>query len=355
MKEITHGGDIYAWGERELLDFSASLNPLGMPDEVARAAAEGVAASDRYPDPRCRALRRAIAEVEGVSPEMIFCGNGAAELLDRLAPALRPRRAMILAPTFGEYERALRANRCKVITHYLKPEREFDVRDDLLRVLRPGLDLLILCNPDNPTGRTIPAPLLEELCRRCQAQNTVCVVDESFLSLTDTEYQTDLRPLLAECPRLVLLRSLTKSYAMPGLRLGYLLCGDPALLERVAQAGQPWGVSVPAQYAGVTALNICSDWPRLGREAVAPQRRRLTEELRKLDFRVWDSRANYLLFYSTRQTDLRERLQERGILIRDCSGFPSLGPGYYRIAVRTKEENTHLLRALRELCQEGRG
>ncbi|MCD7829174.1 MAG: threonine-phosphate decarboxylase CobD [Clostridiales bacterium] len=354
MKEITHGGDVYALGEREILDFSASLNPLGMPPEVAQAAREGVSASDRYPDPQCRALRRAIAEVEGVSPEQIFCGNGAAELLDRLALALRPRRAMVLAPTFGEYERALRANGCKAISHYLKPEREFDVTEDLLRVLRPGLDLLILCNPNNPTGRTLSAPLLAELCRRCQALDTVLVVDESFLSLTDTEAQTDLRPLLTECPRLALLRSLTKSYAMPGLRLGYLLCGDLVLLERVSLAGQPWGVSVPAQYAGIAAMRR-SDWPRLGRKAAAPQRRRLTEELRKLGFRVWDSRANYLLFYSSRQTDLRERLLQRDLLIRDCSGFPGLGPGYYRIAVRTEAENTRLLQALEEVCKEGRG
>ncbi|MCC8076342.1 MAG: threonine-phosphate decarboxylase CobD [Clostridiales bacterium] len=355
MKEITHGGDIYAWGEREILDFSASLNPLGMPSEVAHAAMEGVAASGRYPDPQCRALRQAIAEAEGVSPAQIFCGNGAAELLDRLALALRPRRAMILAPTFGEYERALLANGCKVIFHYVKLERDFDVTENFLRVLRPGLDLLVLCNPNNPTGRTIPAPLLAEICRRCQVQNTVLVVDESFLSLTDTDCQTDLRPLLAECPRLVLLRSLTKSYAMPGLRLGYLLCGDPALLERVAQAGQPWGVSVPAQYAGIAALNNRPDWPRLGREAVAPQRRRLTEELRNMGFRVWDSHANYLLFHSSQWTDLRERLLQRDILIRDCSDFPGLGPGYYRIAVRTEAEDTRLLQALEEVCQEGRG
>ncbi|MCD8050244.1 MAG: threonine-phosphate decarboxylase CobD [Clostridiales bacterium] len=354
MKEIIHGGDVYAWGKREILDFSASLNPLGMPDEVARAAVEGVAASDRYPDPRCRVLRRAISEAEGVSPEQIFCGNGAAELLDRLTLALRPRRAMVLAPTFGEYERALRMNGCKVISHYLKPERDFDVTADLLRVLRPGLDLFLLCNPNNPTGRTIPAPLLTEICRRCQAQNTVLVVDESFLTLTDENYQTDLRPLLAECPRLVLLRSLTKSYAMPGLRLGYLLCGDRALLERVAQAGQPWGVSVPAQYAGIAAMHR-TDWPRLGREVVFPQRQRLTEELRKLGFRVWDSRANYLLFYSAHWTDLREWLLQRDILIRDCSGFPGLGEGYYRIAVRTEAENTRLLQALEKVCKEGRG
>ncbi len=353
MRELTHGGDVYAWGEREILDFSASLNPLGMPDEVARAAMEGVSASGHYPDPRCRALRRAIAGAEGVSPETVFCGNGAAELLDRLTLALRPRRAMILAPTFGEYERSLRANGCKVVSHYLKPERDFDVTEDILRVLRLGLDLLILCNPNNPTGRTIPAPPLAVICRRRQAQNTVRIVDESFLALTDAEYQTDLRPLLAECPRLVLLRSLTKSYAMPGLRLGYLLCGDPALLERAAQAGQPWGVSVPAQYAGIAAMQR-TDWPRLGREAVAPQRQRLTEELRNMDFRVWDSRANYLLFYSARWENLQERLLERDILIRDCAGFPGLWPGYYRIAVRTEEENTRLLHALEELCKEGR-
>lgn len=353
MDNWTHGGNIYTYGDKQLLDFSASLNPLGMPPQVAQAAREGIAASVHYPDPECQALRQAISRAEGVPVAQILCGNGAAELLDRLVLALNPRRAMLLAPTFGEYERALRMNGCKVIYHYLKPEQEFDLTEDILRVLRPGVDLLILCNPNNPTGRPIPSALLLEILRRCQGQGTALLVDESFLDMTDPDKQSDLRPFLAQFPNLALIRSLTKSYCMPGLRLGYLLTGNQALLEKMSRCGQPWPVSVPAQYAGVAAMG-CPGWPDQGRKLILPQRLRLEEELRKLGFRVWESSVNYLLFYAPNRPALREQLLQYDILIRSCANFRGLGDCYYRVAVRTEAENTALLQALDTICEEER-
>lgn len=347
-----HGGDIWSFEGRTLLDFSASLHPLGMPPEVLHAAQAGVAASIHYPDPDCRALRAAIAQSEGVAAEQIVCGNGAAELLDRLLCALRPRRAMLFPPTFAEYERALCAAHCQTERIFLTPEREFDLSETHLQALHSELDLLILCNPNNPTGRAIPTELLEQLLCRCRARNIVLVVDESFLPLTDAAFQTDLRPWLARFPGLVLLRSLTKSYGMPGLRLGYLLCADPALRERVILCAQPWSVSLPAQWAGCAAM-ACPDWPERARRLVQRERPRLTAELMSLGFRVWQSNANFLLFYAPERMDLREQLLQQNILIRDCAGFSGLGQGYYRIAVRTRPENDVLLRALRQIMTEG--
>ena len=348
-----HGGNIWSHGDKGILDFSASLNPLGMPPEVMEAAVRGISASVHYPDPACADLRRAISRTHGVPEEWIVCGNGAAELLDRIAAALRPRRALICAPAFGEYERSLAVFNCKVVRHYLKPEQQFDLTEGFLRFLRPNLNLVVLCNPNNPTGRAIPSRLLLAAAERCARLNITLLVDESFLELTDPDRRTNLVPLLSQYPNLILLHSLTKSYCIPGLRLGYLMTGSRALLEKLASCAQPWAVSVPAQFAGVAAMSR-PDWPELGRQAVAPQRERLTAALGDFGCTVWNSHANYLLFRVPGCSDLQHRMLKKGILIRCCSGFAGLNEEYYRVAVRTEEENTAFLTALSHCLRGGR-
>jgi threonine-phosphate decarboxylase len=343
-----HGGDIWSHQDKELLDFSASLNPLGMPPEVLQGAQTGVLLSVHYPDPNCTALREAISKAEHIPTEYLLCGNGGAELLDRLVLALKPKRAMILAPTFGEYERTLQVNDCKVFYHYLKKEQDFDLTEDILRVLRPDLDLLILCNPNNPTGRVISKDLLLKILHRCQKLKITLLVDESFLSLTDKEKQENLAPYVAEFPSLLLLRSMTKSYAMPGLRLGYFVSQNTDLLDKMKLTGQPWSVSLPAQMAGIAALN-CPRWAEQGNQLVRPQRERLMTALRGFGFQVWESSVNYLLFRVPGRTDLREALLKHHILIRSCANFRGLGKNFYRIAVRTESENTALLHALEQV------
>lgn len=345
---IQHGGNIWLH-ENKVLDFSASLSPLGMPPEVMKAAMGGVEASVHYPDPDCAQLREAISETVGVEKAFIVCGNGAAELLDRLALALGRCKVLTLAPTFGEYERSFRSVGARIRYYYLKEERDFLIAEGFLRYLRPDLDLVILCNPNNPTGKTIPIGLLEQLIALCKERGIRLLLDESFLDLTDDEKRWDAAALLKTCPNLLLLRSLTKSYCMPGLRLGYLLCSDSALLDRMKQLGQPWSVSVPAQFAGVAALRSCPNWPQEGRRLIRPQRERMLERLREMGVQVWPSEVNFLLFRVPGRKDLCERLLERGILIRSCESFRGLGADYYRIAVRTEEENTVLLREMKEL------
>lgn len=243
-----HGGNIWALG-RPVLDFSASLNPIGMPDAVAEAARRAVAESTAYPDPACTQLRRAISERDGVPAGQIFCGNGAADLLVRLALALRPRKAMVTAPTFGEYERALSVVGCRVLHHYLKAEKHFDVGRDLLRTVRPDLDFLILCNPNNPTGRAIEPEALQRMADFCERHRIWLMVDESFLPLTDASAIQEGGPMLASHPHLILLRSMTKTYSMPGLRLGYLLASDQGLLKQLERCGQPWSERCPGRAA----------------------------------------------------------------------------------------------------------
>ena len=256
MTPYTHGGDVLTARARfggDVLDCSANLNPLGMPPAVQAAAAAAAADSARYPDPLCRALRAAIAAHDGVAPEQVLCGGGAAELIFRLAYALRPRRALVTAPAFSEYEEALTAAGCAVTRHPLRRENRFDVDGGLLDVIAPGVELVFLCTPNNPTGRLVDGALLRAAAEQCRAVGAVLAVDECFLPLSDGA-GPGLAPCLAEHPNLLLLRAFTKSYAMAGLRLGYALSANGGLLERMAAAGPPWSVSTPAQAAGLAAL-----------------------------------------------------------------------------------------------------
>ncbi len=245
-----HGGDRY--GRPVALDFSANTNPLGTPEAVRRAVAESAACLDRYPDPYCRALVGALADYEQVPEKYLLRGCGAAELIFSYCAALRPRRALELAPTFSEYAAALTAAGCGVERHTLSRCTDFRLTEAVLPVLRQAAwDVVFLCNPNNPTGQLVEPGLLAEICRICREKEIRMFVDECFLDLSDPGRSASLKPLLAEQPGLFLLKAFTKSYGMAGLRLGYCLSADGALLRAMGRTVQPWNVSLPAQAAGV--------------------------------------------------------------------------------------------------------
>ena len=340
-----HGGDIY--GRPVTLDVSVNTNPLGPPPGVVRAVVDAAQLLDRYPDPHCRRLVAALADREGVPEEAVLCGAGAAELIFSFCAALRPRTALELAPTFSEYAAALAAAGCCVERCALEEEQGFALTEKLLEELeRKNCEVVFLCNPNNPTGRLIPPALLENILALCERRGGWLFVDECFLELSDGGRGTSLAPLLRPGRRLFLLRAFTKSYAMAGLRLGYCLCGEGALLERMGRQTQPWNVSVPAQAAGLAALGE-EAYLRESRALIQSERRYLREGLEALGLTVCPSQANYLLVKSP--AELSGPLLDRGILIRDCANYRGLGPGWYRTAVRRREENRTLLNALGEI------
>lgn len=345
--ENRHGGDIYGG---IALDFSANVSPLGTPRSVTDAIERALPELYRYPDPYCRTLVQTISEYEGVPKNFVLCGNGASELIYAYCGAVRPKRAMELAPTFSEYSLALRRTGCEVVRFALKQEENFDLRENFLPILaREKIDALFLCNPNNPTGRLIADDLLEEILRICREKNIALFVDECFLSLSDGG--VDLTPSLSDFPQLFILKAFTKSFGMAGLRLGYGLSADEALLRKMSAAVPPWNVSTLAQAAGVAALGDAEFLER-NRAVIRAERPRLEERLRELGFWVCPSQANYILFRG--EAGLADRLRERGAAIRDCANFEGLGPGWYRAAVRLREENDALLDAMRRAREDGR-
>ncbi len=341
-----HGGDLY--GRAVTLDFSVNTNPLGTPPAAVKAVEEAARRLCQYPDPYCRELTAALAGHEGVPEEFILCGCGAAELIYAYCGAVKADRALLTAPTFSEYAAALEAAGGAAAYVPLPEAEGFAVTEAFLEVLeKTACQTVFLCSPNNPTGRLIAPELLEKICRTCGERGIRLFVDECFLELSDGGRAASLAGRLAEFPGLFLLRAFTKTYGMAGLRLGYCLCGDGALLAEMSRRVQPWNVSLPAQAAGTAALED-GGFLEAARRLIQEERPRLAAGLEELGFTVCPSQANYLLLKSP--IPLHGPLLERGILIRDCANYRGLGPGWYRAAVKRPEENRLLLSALAEIA-----
>ena len=349
--ELVHGGDWAGYRARfghDALDFSANVSPLGLPQGVADAIVAALPTADRYPDPLCRELRTALSRAEQLPEPWILCGNGAADLIYRLGWALKPRRALLPAPTFAEYAAALESVGCEVKRKTLHEADDFAVTEAFVKAVNQSIDLVFLCQPNNPTGQITPPELVQRLMRRCADCGAVLVVDECFLDFLQQRDALTAKPLLQAAPNLVILKAFTKLYAMAGVRLGYALCANTALLAKMQAAGQPWGVSSLAQAAGAAALRETA-YADAVRALIADQRPRLAAGLRALGLQVIEGSANYLLFRAPET--LGAALQQRGVCLRSCGNYPGLSAGWYRTAVRTAPENEQLLQTMREVLK----
>lgn len=342
-----HGGDIYRNQVR--LDFSVNVNPMGMPDEVEAALHEAVSSVQEYPDMEALALKESLAEKLAVPEEKLLFGNGASELLMAVVHALHPAKIMIPSPSFYGYQHAARAAGSQVIPFMLKEENGFLLTEELFTVLeRERPELLILANTNNPTGVLTSKEYLKELLRKCRKTNTWLLLDECFMEFC--EGQNSMLSEIGKEDRLLLLRAFTKSYAIPGVRLGYLIGSAEELLTKIREQLPEWNLSVFAQKAGQACLS--SENAAYLKETiryVKKERQFLIDALTKMGIRVFPGEANFLLLYC--EENLYEKLLQRGILIRDCSNFEGLPQGYYRIAVKRHEENLQLLEAIKECIE----
>lgn len=351
--ELIHGGDWAGFEARHgqaPLDFSVNVSPLGVPCGVRRAIELAAMEADRYPDPLCRGLRHGIAEKTGIPVEQILCGNGAADLIFRAVLARRPHRALLTAPTFAEYGAALQTAGCQTVYYDLREENGFVLDSGILEAIQPGMDMVFLCQPNNPTGVTAPRSMLLQVLERCQAVGALLVLDECFCDFLDEPTAHSLTGDLQSTKNLLILKSFTKLYAMAGVRLGYCLSSDPALLEAMALAGPPWSVSLLAQAAGLAALGE-TDYVQQVRILIRTERLWLIAALEDLGLRVIHGEANYLLFQCG--TPLAVPLEKKGILLRECGNYRGLDETWYRTAVRTHKENKRLIQALREVLTHG--
>ena len=362
-----HGGDIYS--NKVSIDYSANINPLGLPqgvkEELARCIEDPVCCV--YPDSRCRDLVKALSDYHQAPEDWILCGDGAADLIFGLAFALKPKKALLLAPSFLEYEQALRAVDCDISLFYLKEENGYrlDVEElcETLEQTSGHQDILFLCNPNNPTGIAVKKEQVLKLAETCEKTGTFLVVDECFEEFLDEPEAYSIIPFLEKLPHVFVLKAFTKIYAMAGMRLGYALCSDEDVLTKICQVRQPWSVSGLAQRAGIAALKE-TEYVLKTRKLIHEQREKMEAALKGLGYIVYPSQANYIFFKEKSleetaekdaeqeekpersPTSLYARMLNQGVLIRSCSNYPGLDASCYRICVKTEEENREFLNLL---------
>ena len=347
---LTHGGDIVGFKDRygvAPLDFSVNTNPFGLSPRAREALSNVHKRCCEYPDPLYRNLRAAIAEHENVSARWIACGNGAADIIWRIAFAKKPQKALVTAPTFSEYETALQAVGCKTEHHILSPENGFVLTEQITEKITSDTDIVFICNPNNPTGLLTDPALLEAILKRCQSCGATVVADECFLGFLPNAHELTLKPQLEKYKNLVILKAFTKLYGMAGLRLGYCLSASEELLDAIGKNGQCWSVSIAAEEAGIAALGD-KEFVANTVAYITAERQRMFNAITNLGFTVYPSRANYLFFHSDIPA-LHELLAQRGLLIRNCGNYIGLGEGYYRTAILTREKNDTLLSALEQI------
>lgn len=341
MKAI-HGGDIYR--NKVKLDYSVNVNPLGIPKEVENALYDAVQHCMKYPDIKAEKLKNAVGKMLGVSEEYLLFGNGASELFMAIVHGIRPNKVVIPVPSFYGYEYAAEAV-CENVCYYqTKKEELFQLQEDFLEVLTEDVDLVFLTNPNNPTGNLCSREYLQRLLHHCMEKQIYVVLDECFIEFCGNEYS-----MLSEIERyknLILVRAFTKILAIPGVRLGYFVCSNKNLLRKIQRQLPEWNLSAFAQEAGCACAKQGAFIEKTV-HYIKEERRFLMEQLRKVGITVFPGEGDFILLYS--EIPLYDMLLEKGILIRNCENFKGLGKGFYRIAVKSREDNQGLVKEIQEI------
>lgn len=343
-----HGGNIY--DKQVKLDFSVNINPLGIPEKVRKAAIRGVELSEHYPDVKQSRLLRKLAVFHEVNEDRLVLGNGASELIYALANAVRPKRALVLGPTFNEYERALGNVKCQVEYYLAKEVDGFEIGENVLEKFRQGsYELLCICNPNNPTGKLIKKRILQDLVDIAKEKGVLVLIDECFMDFVKKEKEHTMLSRISSYSNVIILKAFTKIYAMPGLRLGYMVAGNKKMALALRKMLPPWNISVPAQAAGVAALKE-TDYVQRSRDYTITEREFMEQGLEQMGYPVFHSRTNYILFKGPK--GLQDICMDKGILIRDAGSFKGIPKGFYRIGLKKREHNEQLLAVLKT-CKEG--
>lgn len=348
LERYGHGGDlttaeaVFGKPSGQFLDFSSNMNPFGPPERVGGLLAERWRELARYPDPAVRGLRRAIADKYRIPEESVLVGNGAAELIDLSIRAWSPRSVGLARPSFSEYEEAVLKIGGRIVDIPLSENDGFSLREESVRKAAAQADLLMLGHPNNPTGRLADRDMLLRLVR----DRIPLIVDEAFVDFVPDEESASLIRLAAETERLCVIRSMTKFYAIPGIRLGFVVA-HPNEIRRMAALQVPWSVNAIAQWVG-EAVFAEREYAERTRGWLAAERPWLAEKLRGLGLSVYESDVNFLLVsipdrFGIDAKRLQRRMGESGVLIRDASLFPGLGSAYFRVAVRFREDNSILV------------
>lgn len=353
----SHGADIYTEAkenkinQNEIIDFSSNINSAGLPKGVKFSIIESLEYAHRYPDINCRDLKKSLSKYEKVAESQIYCSNGAVEIIFRLIDYIKPQKALILAPTFSEYEKALNKVNCEVEYYMLKEENDFKIQEDFTDYIKGSTDIVFVCNPNNPTGQIANKELLKKIIEKAKLNNATVVIDECFIDFVSEYEKYSVKEYLSSFDNIVILKAFTKIFAMAGIRLGYCLCNNYNTIKGLECNGPCWNVSSIAQVAGIAAvkettylLNSLKD--------IKEQSEFLYNSMSSLGFKVYEPRANYVFFKSDFGIDFKAQLIKYNILIRSCSNYLGLDDRFYRIAVKKETDNMKLIASIKEILKK---
>ncbi|MEG0006363.1 MAG: threonine-phosphate decarboxylase, partial [Clostridium sp.] len=310
---------------------------------------QGICKVDRYPDITYRDLVNAISNYEDTSSEYILLGNGAGEVIFNIVRALMPRKGVLFAPSFSEYGDALSSVGCR--SFYYSYGKDFSNVEGIVDYIDYDVDIVFLCNPNNPTGVLSSRDVLVKVAKRCKEVGAVLVIDESFLDFVENKWKISMIGLVKEYENIFVVKSLTKFYAFPGIRIGYGVTSNPDYINRYRGVCPPWNVNTLAMVGAIAALGE-TEYARESVAYVKSEGESLYNELISINgIKVYRPSVNYIFFKCLVDIDLKDELIKRGILIRDCSNYYGLDSGYYRVAVRTKMENRILINGLKEVLK----
>ncbi len=354
---MQHGGNLdeaerkYGIKKSEIKDFSGNINPLAPPESIINSIIENVAAITRYPDAKYLKLRQAIGEYTGVSAGNIIVGNGSTELISLVMNLYRGKNALIISPAYSEYERAVNNNGGTCVLFPLLEEDNFQLNvNSLLPILTEEINLLVICNPNNPTGTAIPLSDLETIITHCKAHNIFIMIDETYAEFSQ---EVSACPLVEKHKNLFIIRGTSKFFGVPGLRLGYGLCSDEKVLETAEKVKDPWSVSTLSTLAGECMFK---DTPFINKTKsfITQQREKICSALAEISsVKYYKSFSNFILIKILDPTKnaeiLFDLLIKEGILIRNADSFPFLDNSFFRICIADEADNELLIAKLKAI------
>ena len=359
-KDHFHGSDlekiekVFGIKKENIVSYSANVNPLGISHKLREVLSQHLDAITRYPDREYTKLRQCIADYTGAQMENIIMGNGSTELISLFIQTNHPKKAMILGPTYSEYERDINLGGGSCIYFPLKEENNFQMDvNALCHQLDDNLDLLVLCNPNNPTSSAISRKEMRRILDACMEHGIFVMVDETYVEFAPDEKNVTSVSLTNYYSNLIILRGTSKFFASPGLRLGYAITGNRDVAKEINTRKDPWTINSLAEIAGQIMFQD-EDYIRETKELITSERARLYQELSSWDtVRVYEPQANFILMKILKEGVDAEILFEhcirKGMMIRNCSTFPFLDSQFIRFCIMSPEDNDRLMEAFREL------
>lgn len=357
-----HGGDLYTIEKKyhipkqEIWDFSGNINPLGFPPNVKKALAENLDIISTYPDKNYTALKNSISKYTGADSDYIAVGNGSTELISTFIKTVHAKKTLILGPAYSEYEREAQLCESEFSYFALEEKNKFLVDiEKLLQALTPEIGLLIICNPNNPTGTAITQKQMKLLLSQCKKNHTYVMVDETYIEFSDNLDEICSIPLVESYDNLFVIRGISKFFAAPGIRLGYAVCSNKTFLSVLKKVQDPWSVNILASFAGEQLFKEI-EFIKETKHLITTERKKALEEFEKWqNITAFPSSSNFILLKllsnKISSSEIFEKLIVKKILIRDAASFTFLDKSYLRFCILKPEQNAVLLKELKNIIE----